>query len=339
MTRRRLLAAAVGAGVLLATCPALGAVDRGETGGDLAEVEALALLEQAAQAGRRLTYSGTQFVATWRAGSTHSALLELTHEPGRGSVVTGADDEAAAAGTAVLDPRMLVQLGAAYSLSVSGTGRCAGRSASVIEARRSGGELAGRFWVDRDSGMLLRREVYDAQGRRVRSSAFVDVEVDARPSVGGVPVVAVGARTGSERPSDAAVQRLRALGWHVPESLREDFRLFETRLSGDVLHLAYTDGLSTLSLFVQDGRLGSRGMSGFSVQSVGGRPVWVRQEAPERVVWSGGERVWTLVSDAPHEAVLSVVGGLPRDPAPDTGMRSRLSRGLSRLAGMVNPFD
>ncbi|TAL26545.1 MAG: hypothetical protein EPN99_00160 [Frankiales bacterium] len=331
MSLRRLLVVAVGAGVALAGMPALAAVDPGREAPEIAEAHAVALLERAAQAGRRLTYSGTQYVATWRPGTSWSALVDLEHDPVRGSVAT---DGTSAAG-AVLDPRMLARLADSYSLAVSGTGRCAGRSATIVEARRADGALAGRFWVDRETGVLLRREVYDA-GRRVRSSAFLDLSVS--PSSPDAPVLAMAARTGAERPSAAAVAHLRSAGWHVPERLPEGFRLFETRRDGEVLHLAYTDGLSTLSLFAQEGRLGTATFAGFARESVGGRPVWIHRAAPERVVWSGGGVVWTLVSDAPDPAVQAVVAALPRDEAPGSGVRARLSRGLERIGGMLNPF-
>lgn len=338
MTRRRLLVAAVGAGVALAGMPALAAVDPGRVRTSATEARAMALLEQASQAGRRLSWSGTQYAASWRGGSTWSDVAELRHDPHSGPVVTdGGQDEPAAVATPVLDPRMLRRLAASYDVSVSGDGRCAGRSASVIDARRSDGELAGRFWVDRETGVLLRREVFDDDGERVRSSAFLEWSV--RPPSGAPAVVAVAARAGDERPAPQAVQRLLADGWHVPVRLPEGFRLFETRLADGVLHLAYTDGLSTLSLFSQPGRLGGSPPSGFAVESVDGRPVWIQRATPERVVWSGGGQVWTLVSDAPESAVEAAVAALPQDEAPAGGLRSRLSRGLGRLGGMLNPFD
>lgn len=331
MTRRRLLCAAVGAGVVLAALPALAEVDPGRTSTQSAEAEALALLERAAQAGRRLSYSGTQYVASWRDGQSDSALVELSHDPATGSTVRGGE---AVSPTATLDPRMLTRLAASYALVVRGPGRCTGRSASVVEARRGDGQVSGRFWVDRDSGMLLRREVFDGAGQRVHSSAFVDLDVRATAATAPARPV----RPAGARPTAAAVQRLRSEGWLVPEALPLGFRLFETRRTGDVLHLAYTDGLSTLSLFAQEGALGSAPMRGFRPGRLGGRPVWVRQAAPERVVWSGGGRVWTLVSDAPEAAVRAAVVALPRDPALDDGLRSRLGRGLGRLGGMLNPF-
>ena len=334
--RHRLLAGAIGAGVVLATAPALAEVDAGrDSSSD--EAQAVSLLESAVDAGRRLTYRGTQYVATWRGDDSSSALVDLEHDPARGSVVTGEGDVPVAS-TAALDPRMLTRLAATYDLQVAGPGRCTGREASVVEALDDRGRVAGRFWVDRDSGVLLRRDVYDGDGSRVRSSAFLDLTFSERPPV-GAPLVTLQTRTGVERPAAQAVDRLRRAGWHVPDELPHGFRLFETRLQDDVLHLAYTDGLSTLSLFAQRGELGSAPMKGFAPDSVDGRPVWVRRAAPERVVWSGGGRVWTLVSDAPGEAVRASVAALPRDPAPETGFSARLSRGLARLGGMLNPFD
>ena len=334
--RSRLLAGAVGAGLVLATAPALAEVDAGR-GSTSAEAGAVDLLEQAAEAGRRLTYQGTQYVASWRGDTTSSALVDLEHDPARGSVVTG-DTDLPVASTAVLDPRMLTRLAATYDLSVVGPGHCTGRDAAVVEARDADGRVAGRFWVDHETGVLLRRDVFDGDGRRVRSSAFVDLTFSDRAPA-PAPLLAVRARTGAERPAEGAVERLRRAGWHVPAELPRGFRLFETRLADEVLHLAYTDGLSTLSLFAQRGQLGSAPMAGFAAEQVGGRPVWVRRTAPERVVWSGGGSVWTLVSDAPEESVQAAVAALPRDAAPGTGLRARLGRGLGRLAGMLNPFD
>ena len=338
MTRRRLVALAAGTGVLLTTLPVAAAVDPGPRRLTSAtEEHALALLATAAQAARELSYAGTQYIARWSDGSSDATLVELRHDPVQGSVLLqgegGGAGVAAQGVRAVLDPRMLHLLGAAYDVEVAGEGRCTGRRATIVEARRAG-VVAGRFWIDRDSGMLLRREVFDAQGRRVRSMAFVDLALlppqPAAPAPSATPAAL--------RPQRAVVAALREDGWHVPEQLPAGFRLFDTRRDGPVLHLAYTDGLSTLSLFAQRGRLGSAPMDGFSATTVGGRPVWVRREAPERVVWAGGGRVWTLVSDAPEPVVRSVVASLPRDPAPADGVLARFGRGLSRLGSMVNPF-
>lgn len=143
--------------------------------------------------------------------------------------------------------------------------------------------------------------------------------------------------------SPPSPEQLRADGWQVPPDLPAGFELFDARLSvpvpeEQVLHLAYSDGLSTLSLFAQRGRLGTEPPTGFAAEQVGGRPVWVRSGSPERVVWSGGGRVWTLVSDASPGTVRDAVAVLPRDVAPSQGLLPRLGRGAGRMLGMLSPF-
>lgn len=338
MRRRRLLVAAVGTGLVLSVAPASAAVDRGRDDSDAAEQDAVGLLERAATAARRLSYTGTQYVASWRGGVADTSLVDLAHDPVHGSQVSGADGAhpEAAGASAFLDLRMLDRLATAYDLTVSGAGRCTGRDASVVEARRADGGVAGRFWVDRDSGMLLRREVFDEQGRRVRSAAFVELAVQGTATP--APTVVPSRLSGRERPSEALLERLRDEGRHVPEALPDGFALFEVRRDGDVLHLAYTDGLSVLSLFAQAGSLGEHEVEGFSRESVDGTTVWVRRAAPERIVWQGGGQVWTLVSDGPESSALAAVAALPHDPPVDAGLPARLARGVSRLAGMLNPF-
>ncbi len=309
-----------------------------------AEQAAVALLAAAARAGAELTYAGTQYVASWHSPPTPgaAALVEVRHEPGTGSTLslaptagTGAAPQVA---TAALDARTLPLLAAAYRLRLAGAGHCSGRVAAVVEARRQDASLAGRFWVDEQTGLLLRREVYDEQGRRLRSSAFVDVTIAAPTSA--VRPVTTSSRLVAEPVSTAALAP-RTLP--APPALPAGFRLLSTDVDtpaadGEVLHLAYSDGLSTLSLFAQSGRLGTDGLDGFHAEQIAGRPVWTRHDEPERAVWSGGGRVWTLVSDASPQSVEAVVTSLPRDRAPDTGLGARLRRGLSRLGGLLNPF-
>lgn len=346
---RRLVVLVVGTGLVLTGVPAVAAVP---AGGAAAERAALAVLDRAARAGRVLDYSGTQHVAAWQTAAGGGTLADVRHRSGRRAVVTApspaGDSRLPLSPTAALDPRHLQLLAASHDLRLAGEGRCAGRTTSVVEARRDG-RVTGRFWVDRDSGLLLRREVYDPDGRRVRSSAFVELDVRGASPVArgaGVRDAVAAAEPVAEpvtEPVTATAAELRARGWEVPEGLPHGFRLFEAQLSTPrpqqhVLHLAYSDGLSTTSLFAQTGRLGTAPLAGFERDEVDRRPVWVRHESPERVVWSGGGRVWTLVSDASADAVHDAVAALPRDPAPRDDLRARLARGLARLASLLNPF-
>ena len=347
MTRLRLLLVVAGAGTLMAGLP-VGAATRTapSPAPSAGEPAALDLLESAARAARTRTYSGTQYVSTWRTGAASSHIADIRHTPDGGSVVSvhptagSSTTDSTVTVSTDLDVRLLRLLADHYALALAGDDTCTGRATHVVEARRPGvigaGAVAGRFWVDTDPALVLRREVFDRAGRLMRSSAFASLTVS--PVVTDVPVPT------SDRLDDEALERRRKEGWRVPGTLPGGLELFDARVRThdgvDVLHLSYSDGLSTLSLFAQKGRLGSKPMDGFAEQKVGRSSIWVRSSvSPQRVVWGGGGRVFTLLTDAPPEAVREVVQALPHDRAPKTGLLARIGRGLSRLLSWINPFD
>jgi len=354
-----------GAGALLGAVPSAAAAPgtRPPTPASAAgEARALSLLGVAARAARLRTYSGTQYVASWRESGASSTVVEVQHAPETGMRVTAPEtaggptsDATVAAQTDALDERLLPLLAAHYDLALAPSQRCSGRLARVVEARRPGvggpAGLAGRFWLDRGSGLVLRREVYDARGRVVRSTAFVELDVAAGPPAAAGPSPA-GPSPAGQLPPDTSLARLVAgtslsdapdAGWPVPSTLPGGLQLFDAQRrdvgAAEVLHLAYSDGLSRLSLFSQPGRLGDDAPAGFRRVSIAGTPVWVRSASPERVVWSGGGRVWTLLSDAPPGTVDAVVTALPHDATARGGLLARLGRGLARLASWLNPFS
>jgi sigma-E factor negative regulatory protein RseB len=351
MTRLRLLLLVAGAGTLLAGLPANAAVhatpDSTTSGAAAGEPRALQLLTAASRAARARVYSGTQYVSSWRADTASSSVADVQHTSDGRSVISvrptaGGVADSMVALTTDLDARLLRLLADHYALDVAPDVTCNGRLAHVVEASRSGvagaGAVAGRFWIDAASALILRREVFDTAGRLVRSSAFATIEVGgAAPG----PVEATAAAASGL--SEADLDRLRADGWQVPATLPGELELFDARLrthDGErVLHLSYSDGLSTLSLFAQRGRLGSTRMAGFTKEKMGRAAIWVRPASPERVVWGGGGRVFTLLSDAPPDAVHAVVTTLPHEKLPKTGLLARLQRGLARLGSWLNPFD
>lgn len=366
-----------GAGALLGAVPSAAAAaapgPRPPTPASAAgEARALSLLGVAARAARLRTYSGTQYVATWRESGASSTVVEVEHAPETGMRVTAPEtaggptsDATVAAQTDALDERLLPLLAAHYDLALAPSQRCSGRLARVVEARRSGvggpAGLAGRFWLDRGSGLVLRREVYDARGRVVRSTAFVELDVAPGPPAAAGPSLAgpspagpspAGPSPAGQLPPGTSPARLVAgsslpdapdAGWPVPSTLPGGLQLFDAQRrdvgAAEVLHLAYSDGLSRLSLFSQPGRLGDDAPAGFRRVSIAGTPVWVRSASPERVVWGGGGRVWTLLSDAPPGTVDAVVTAMPHDATARGGLLARLGRGLARLASWLNPFS
>jgi len=174
----------------------------------------------------------------------------------------------------------------------------------------------------------------------IRSSAFVDMRLGepVTPASAAIPALAA---TG-QRLDDDALQAMQEQGWPVVRTLPSGLELFEARLhdseGAGVLQLSYSDGLSTLSLFVQEGQLAQD--PGGTPRTMGGGTVWLAKGSPQKAVWSGAGRTWTLVSDAPARAVTDALLVLPHNPSVGSdGVGARVWRGMSRVGRWLNPFD
>jgi sigma-E factor negative regulatory protein RseB len=320
------------------------------TAGSAADDEALRLLERAAEAPSGTAYQGVQYVSAWSGSGSTSLVVQVEHRPGYGTVVRS-DGSAATPSTETFVPAgqpspsvlgnadALAVLARNYVVSVAGRGSVAGREADLVEARRGGGGVAARFWLDEGTGLVLRREVYDERGRVTRASSFVDVEVGR--SRGRMRLPPAMPDPWVDRLDATALGRLRSDGWSCPDRLPRGLHLVDARQGGSsydgIVHLSYTDGLATVSLFEQRGSLDAGRLEGFRRDEFSGAEVWVRDDVPMRVVWSAGGRVFTLVADAPRRTVTAVVTALPHD-APETGVWNRLGRGLARVGSWFNPF-
>lgn len=345
LTRLRLLLLLTGVGALFTGAPVHALVSPGPDGAVIPvasrSVEAVGLLQNAARIARTRAWSGTQHVVSTRSGEAHFTVLEIHHVPGAGSQVhvLYAQDQTVAAAD-VLDRNLLTLLAKNYELQVVGDRLCSGRASRQIDVLRPGvrgaGALAGRFWVDRDTGLVVRRDVLDEDGAVVRSSSFVSLHLNRDRTMAAVAEVV---KPSGDRLDDAALEALRTDGWPIPSTLPARMELFEARLHEGVLQLSFSDGLSTLSLFVQRGELPAV-VTG-DARPVAGGTVWVSSGVTERMVWSGEGNTWTLVSDAPDEAVQDAVLVLPHTAAAsvDDGMMSRTWRGMSRVGSWLNPFD
>lgn len=304
-----------------------------------AEMRAITALRRAAQAGRDTAYAGTQFVTSWSAAGTSSVIVDLQHVPGHGVLArlsaAGTSVTVDDPGAAELDPRALAVLEQHYSLSVAeGPSRCAGRSAQVIEARSRGRSgVVGRFWLDRASGLVLRRELYDGRGHTVRAAAFVDIDMSV-PSPWPGPSSS-GAADQVPGLSGGRLADLRRAGWQVPPRLAGGLDLFDARSRDGVLHLSYTDGLFAVSVFSQRGRLDPASIKDWQGIQLAGTSAWTQPGLSRRVVWSGGGWVHTAVADAPDAVVTATVAAFAARPR--ESLAHRIGRGLNRMGSWVDP--
>jgi negative regulator of sigma E activity len=321
--------------------------------------EAMRLLRDAAAAARTTSYEGTQFRAAWAAGSVSRSQLRVAHATGDGTVVhTGYsaahhDDFQPDAGLTGLTQKMLDLLMHNYSVVRAADARICGRPARVVEARRTDGSVAGRFWLDRDTGLMLYRELVDAYGAPVTVTGFSALSLTGRisprtPRSGrGVPLARL-RRSTDDQPAiaspwgheliDAELGTLRGGGWTVPPSLPGRLTLFAARRSDPdaVVQLAYSDGLSTVSVFIQRGDLDERRFAGWRKRTLHGSPLFERNSLQRWAVWASRGYVYTVLADAPASTTESVVTALPHG---GSGFWARPARGLSRLGSWLNPFD
>jgi hypothetical protein len=296
---------------------------------------AVSVLRQSARASARVTYSGTQFVTVWSGNGsrgTAAVLAEVQHSPTSGTsyTVMGGHARGSIRADEISDQTLVDHIISGYDLAVAGTDSVAGRDTYVVEARRDDDSLAARLWVDTDTYLLLRREIYDEAGKMVRASGFLDVTVEAVPETAGTSPSARAKSLPDVSP--------------LPRRLGESLVLHDvTRLTmGDdtVTHLVYSDGLSNVSVFVQRGRLDDENLDGFTRRTVAGTPVYVADGVPQRVTWACYGHVYTLVADASGTSLETMLAALPHNKdSADPGLGDRIARGLNRIGSWLNPFD
>ncbi len=202
--------------------------------------------------------------------------------------------------------------------------------------RRSDGGLAARFWLDRATKLPLRKQVFDTSARLVSQDTFLGLTL-GRPAAASAPAAG---RMPRETPlSDGELARLRAAGWPLPGQLPGHLTLVQAQQTGgapgSVIDLAYSDGLSVVSLFLQRGHLPPQ-LSGWSRVAVQGQQVFTADPDRRSVAWSARGFVFTVIADAPEGTVDQVVMVLPHTARP--GFLGRMRRGLTVLASWLNPF-
>jgi sigma-E factor negative regulatory protein RseB len=109
--------------------------------------------------------------------------------------------------------------------------------------------------------------------------------------------------------------------------------------SGPVVDASYSDGLSVISVFMQHGEL-SGTLPGWQAEQIGGLPVYSTvpgQLADEGLAWSAHGVVFTIIANAPPEAITEVVAQLPHER--QAGFWTRVGRGLKRIGSWFDPFS
>src|SRR5579875_2815750 len=297
----------------------------------------IGLMDAAATACQSVSYTGTQIVAWWGQDGSSTYLAQVWHRADEPEFTQGGSD-AGPAPPGVLDvsARLVGLMRANYWIEYSGNGTASGRPARIVSIWRRDGTLAARYWLDRSSGLPLRRELFDRAGRLVNEGAYIDIRIGA---VDGDGTLVPGAPAWGPVPQATTLAALRKRGWPLPPALAGDLALVTVTSTatraGTVLDASYSDGLSVISVFVQRGELPQE-LPGWHRADVGGWAVYASGPGERSLTWSARGFVYTVIADAPQETVERAVDGLPHERG--LGFWGRLTRGLRRIESWFNPF-
>jgi sigma-E factor negative regulatory protein RseB len=292
------------------------------------------LLARARQRAATDTYSGVISVQWVDAkGVSHDAETRVRYDRGivevgdDGQVVTSGPDEVVLDGTSwgvvSSQAKATPRADAKYEVTRAEGSEVAGRDTIELTARNDdGGALVERFFIDKRTGVVLRRDSYNEAGTLRRSSTFTHFW--SNPSRAGLAPSA-NAKVASKK-SPHVVHDVEA-PYRAPTHAGDGFALVARwRHPGSALQLTYSDGLLTVSVFEQPGRLNwDRLPSGGEPGDVGGHPA-VAYSLPvgDAVVWEHAGVVYTCVGDAPRAELLALALDVSRRA--NNGTLTRMAR-------------
>ena len=142
------------------------------------------------------------------------------------------------------DLRRLAGPDSPYAMAVVGRDRVAGHEALVLDARPRDADRYGyRLWIEPQSGMTLGSTLVGPDNAAVEQIMFVDLVLQAPPAAPAAPAQGRVASVGAPPAADA---------WRV-SALPQGFRLVGHAADSapGAQHLLYSDGLASISVYVE----------------------------------------------------------------------------------------
>ncbi len=289
---------------------------------------------------------------------TRLEYLAAGNQPERIVVITGRAEtdfipstnqfvrrQAPAADEAGLTRQVLPQILENYHIQFEGAETVAGRPTRIIDVRsKFPGRPHLRIWVDTQSRLILRFERYGPAGALREASAFLSIQlnpalspdlfmvtpppgaqVETRPP--GGPGGGGGGRLTME-------QIARRVGFvpQLPAYLPSGYRLAGSRVStirgAPTAAFAFTDGISTLTLFESRGAIAPPA-SGRRVRVGSSDGTVVPRGVATLLHWNSGGISFTLVGDVSQDELVRVGASVP------SGGTSRSLPGLAAASAAV----
>ena len=223
---------------------------------------------------------------------------------------------------------------AKYRLAVEPGPDVAARATDMVTVALIGASRPReRLYVDRQSGLLLRRELLDGHGSPYRSVAFTSIDTGASTASATVGVAAAPTPAASRSHESAPARHLSG-PYKLKSRIGSGYRRVGAYKSGGVVQQYFSDGLHGLSVFEQRGHLtgaetrephqppltqtdlaGETG-SGRAVEIAGRTMRAYSASVGEAVVWESDGVVYTAVTDAPWNDLAGAMKDLPHADPP-----------------------
>jgi peptidoglycan-N-acetylglucosamine deacetylase len=311
------------------------------------EESAVAWLRSAATAPRRTSYEGTKTVTIWTAQGRASQVrvyheapdrtrleyLAAGDQPRRIVVITRTkqvefipsrnqviERPAAQPDEAGLTRQILPRILASYTVAFAATEQVAGRPARLIDVRSQyPGRPRLRIWIDTATRLILRYERYGPDGALREASAFLSLRINPvlSPDL-FVLTPPPGAQVVTRRPGrnlalDEIGQRV-GFTPRLPGYLPAGYTLVRSRImtirGRRAATLAFSDGVSTLTLFESLGPEGSP-PNGKRIRVGRVEGAVVRRGVVSLLHWNAGGISFTLVGDLRQEELVQVAASVP----------------------------
>lgn len=324
------------------------------SGPGLDQHQIVSLLQKADWASAQVPYSGVQQVVAPRDGQTTAADVTVDFAPGRGSqvAVRALDGHLAGSGlvptpaaSRIAASNQISALSGSYRLTGTTGGTVLGRPVARIQAWRRAPAAAqpdAIWWIDTATGLVLRQQVFDDTGRLVLSARYTwlmtgpdsvaAIAGSARPARAiGAPAAVLTRSLTTATFTTASAGALSSQGWFCRSELA-GMQLVRLRADAPaepgVLHMVYTDGLSTVSVFERRGRLADPPAASTWDPTLG---AYRTDAMVNTATWQSGDAVFTVATDGPTALRDTVVAALPHTPGVRRTTIGRIRAGWSRI--------
>ncbi len=194
-------------------------------------------------------------------------------------------------------PSSTTDLSPHYDIKLGGADRVAERAAQVLEIKpRDEYRYGYKLWLDQETAMPLQSQLIDEQGDVVEQILFTEIDIPA-----DIPAEALAATIDTEGFTTLQAPEAAPLAAEIPwraAAVPGGFRLSvatQSPIAGSdtpVEHLVYSDGLATVSVFIEDPATKAEVGEGFSTVgstnayslTLRGRKVTALGEVPRQTV-------------------------------------------------------